>query len=791
MVGSSTGFCQDFDITLNTAESGTKIHQARNSITFGPNYSYTPSGGTMTAEIVNPVVTGDISYNSTIVDPETRSLNTSYMVGATKGSFNVTGIGGANYSIPIDLPPGVAGLSPGLSLSYNSHAGQGIAGYGWNINGLSAITRSGKNYYNDGATSGVDLTISNDKFLLDGQRLVGTSGSYGGNNSEYRTEIDAFTKVICLTDGTATPKRFLVKTKSGLELQYGYEGDSDQTIDGLTEEISWYIDKVTDVYGNTMEFEYIKDKGYNYIGEITYGPNTITFFYKQRADTKTSFLLGEPLEQRLILDKIEIEYNSTVVKKYELKYNYSSSNYNRHSILNEIIEYGVGTSRYNSTAFKYQGTESASYGYPSFNYNSYLSSNYVLYSGDFNGDGRDDVYAIKKSNMKDWKLYLATEYGTFSFSASGSYAYTIDNVIVSDINADGKEDLILVDFSITQVAYLWSISSGTSFGPAYLASLEYTDMRPFYDEHDFSADFDGDGVNDCLVKRRYNGTSNWDIYSMGHNGTLDSSLTRKYYGTLTTWGDKNYVADFNGDGKTDIWILDSNGLKIYTVNGNSLTQLYSSTWPTKDHYLQLGDFNGDGKTDMFVYGYSTYDWSQWQTRISNGTGFEANYFAAKKSNLKDDKIYIADFNSDGQTDILALSKNSNNNPRQYYFIANLNGDGFSSQYKERSYLNKNYDFTMGNFDGNAKTDVLITSATNGYRMSKTSGTTNLLCNRIADGLNNKTYITYRRLTDQYSNYEKGTANDNFPIFTYEGPLMVVSESHLNSEQLTQGNYYIH
>ena len=57
------GFSQDFDITITSVESGTKIHQARNSITFGPNYTYTPSGGTMTAEIIDPIVTGDVYYN--------------------------------------------------------------------------------------------------------------------------------------------------------------------------------------------------------------------------------------------------------------------------------------------------------------------------------------------------------------------------------------------------------------------------------------------------------------------------------------------------------------------------------------------------------------------------------------------------------------------------------------------------------------------------------------------------------------------------------------------------------
>lgn len=38
-MGCSLVMAQEFDITLVSTESGTKTHQARNSITFGLNYS--------------------------------------------------------------------------------------------------------------------------------------------------------------------------------------------------------------------------------------------------------------------------------------------------------------------------------------------------------------------------------------------------------------------------------------------------------------------------------------------------------------------------------------------------------------------------------------------------------------------------------------------------------------------------------------------------------------------------------------------------------------------------------
>jgi len=186
--------------------------------TLGANYSYTPNGGTLTAEIVNPFVDESIYYNYTIIDSETRSLNTSYVAGTTNGSFSVNSMGGATYSIPVDLPPGISGLQPNIALSYISMAGPGIAGMDWNITGLSAITRAGKNFYNDSTATGVELN-ANDQFLLDGQRLKLTSGSHGANGSQYRTELDIFTRVTCYT-GANGPTNFYAEAKNGLKYHF-------------------------------------------------------------------------------------------------------------------------------------------------------------------------------------------------------------------------------------------------------------------------------------------------------------------------------------------------------------------------------------------------------------------------------------------------------------------------------------------------------------------------------------------------------------------------------------------
>lgn len=60
---------------------------------------------------------------------------------------------------------------PQISLAYNSQGGYGLAGYGWNIIGVSAITRIPSTKYHDGIIDPVDFDAS-DRLALDDKRLI-------------------------------------------------------------------------------------------------------------------------------------------------------------------------------------------------------------------------------------------------------------------------------------------------------------------------------------------------------------------------------------------------------------------------------------------------------------------------------------------------------------------------------------------------------------------------------------------------------------------------------------------
>ena len=58
-----------------------------------------------------------------------------------------------------------------IALTYSSLGGQGVAGRGWGIAGVSAISRAPRTVLHDGAAQGIDLS-PDDAWAWDGQRLL-------------------------------------------------------------------------------------------------------------------------------------------------------------------------------------------------------------------------------------------------------------------------------------------------------------------------------------------------------------------------------------------------------------------------------------------------------------------------------------------------------------------------------------------------------------------------------------------------------------------------------------------
>ena len=116
-------------------------------------------------------------------------------VGTLPGGAGVDSRGQASYRIPIVPSPGVGAMTPSLALSYNSGAGNGIAGVGFGLEGQSAVRRCTRSLLRDGAWGPVRWDAS-DAVCLDGDRLVLESGSYGTDGSVYRPAHDPARRVV-------------------------------------------------------------------------------------------------------------------------------------------------------------------------------------------------------------------------------------------------------------------------------------------------------------------------------------------------------------------------------------------------------------------------------------------------------------------------------------------------------------------------------------------------------------------------------------------------------------------
>ncbi len=146
-------------------------------------------------------------------------------IGSTSGSFAIGSDGSAGYSIPIAVPPGIAGLEPKLTLAYSTGGGNGMLGLGWTLQGLSAITRCAQTLAQDGAIDTVAYGPG-DRFSLDGQRLMLAAGTdYQAEDAVYHTEVESWQRVVPVygpaEDGRGGPVSFRVQAPDGRILDYG------------------------------------------------------------------------------------------------------------------------------------------------------------------------------------------------------------------------------------------------------------------------------------------------------------------------------------------------------------------------------------------------------------------------------------------------------------------------------------------------------------------------------------------------------------------------------------------
>lgn len=291
---------------------------------------------------------------------------------------------------------------------------------------------------------------------------------------------------------------------------------------------------------------------------------------------------------------------------------------------------------------------------------------------DLNGDGNADIVTVNSGPTDDQghstgnstlTIYLGNGNGTFTAKSPVTLQGDLLQVwvLVSDVNRDGKPDIVTVSDDGYGDAFLQTFinAGGGNFtaGPIYGGGIIDGDLFG-------AADFNGDGIPDLVIN------NNFEVQILIGKGDGSFTAGAMYNMNPLVVG----IGDFNKDGHQDLAVVTAESGTILLGQGNG-TFTPGATLNTAFHTnvsgsqtpvpqlplpagLYVGDLNKDGKLDIAVTSQSST--TTVATYLGNGNG---TFSSPKAFNIVDayGNVQIgqaapsvfADFNNDGKIDVIA------------------------------------------------------------------------------------------------------------------------------------------
>jgi RHS repeat-associated protein len=717
-------------------------------------------------------------------------INTTLPVGAIPGVIDVSPMGAATYTIPIEVVPGTQGMQPNLSVVYNSFSGMGLLGMKWSLAGLSAISRCGQNPYYDGEITTIEFN-NKDRFSLDGNQLVNiSSGSYGGIGNEYATEMENFTRVVSYNGTAGHPAHFKAYTDDGSIIEYGNTTDSKQKMNNTDKILCWLINRITDFNGNYLTFHYAPQVNNEiWIDSICYTGNAnnwmqpyakVKFDYTTNTlNRNTYFVGGYGIPQNKLLDFITVYYSTTVVRKYQFNYNLNDSE-ERTAHLKEIKLYGEGGNEpLNATTIEW-GVQNTTIDAPQINGLPQGTQSGTILTGDFDGDGYTDVILYGTGSSQNiWKLYLYDPVSnSFSYSVQGTHQSTTPSTPSSPkfySFMKGEKNMLVIAEKETG-NNMWNIR-GISFNPY----TEYN-IGTIPDLINIYCGKFSDYKYEMVFLRSPNNISYEFVYS-----DLLSMLSFSTPKKNDPY--KIHIADMTGNGLDNIQIVkeptSSNTNTAFTYENFQLIR--EDGFPTIWHHVYYGDFNGDGMKDALVYTSA----KQWLLHVGTGNcifihpGQNITQLDATPENntsrpLPKHPVIVADVNGDGKDEIIQGVYLGNFKTRlDFYFLNNFSNNGLCSlvrkQYTVDESCYKMVHYNLGEFNNDGRADIFMRSSI--YDMPRivyiNKNEQHEFLNKITDGMKKTIKLSYN---PSYYFAENITFFSSFTISCYKKYFLPVIES---------------
>jgi hypothetical protein len=180
-----------------------------------------------------------------------------------------------------------------------------------------------------------------------------------------------------------------------------------------------------------------------------------------------------------------------------------------------------------------------------------LLANYNMESGDFDGDGYDDLllYEFNSFNGLTFRILMNNgnleliETKPFSYNVPSKYEFV--SIKPYDVNNDSKDDLLWLSIDDSNYIHFDGMNISTDYNPIKIHKVG--GRLPFI----FPSNFTSDQNMDVVLKQTWSGEST--IYIGKEEGNFNDiwQFYRSFSGDYIIWS-----GDYNGDGLEDLFVKD-------------------------------------------------------------------------------------------------------------------------------------------------------------------------------------------------------------------------------------------
>ena len=287
---------------------------------------------------------------------------------------------------------------------------------------------------------------------------------------------------------------------------------------------------------------------------------------------------------------------------------------------------------------------------------------------DIDGDGKLDIVAVNYTDSSVSVFRNTTTNGAINFAPKVSFPLTDARsyIAVADLDGDGRLDIIVPSFSGGNIRVLRNTS-----GPGSISFASPVDFPTMANPSDVTVqDLDGDGKPDVVVLHHIASITALEVmHNVSTPGVINSN-SLPITATLNANGNYVVIADLDSDGRPDIVAG-----AIYTHNLTVIQNLSTTGNLSNSAFgppvilpvagvtkrIAVSDLDGDGRLDL-IAATELSDSVGIYRNVGGTNGIDASWFAPRfdlAAGWNADGISISDFDMDGLPDILFCSLYAN------------------------------------------------------------------------------------------------------------------------------------